>query len=139
MFFLLAPEPSRVVPDIADVLHVVSAVRFGALSLSNVLCVSCCVDRQDLGLAVVRLSKAEPRCICSVLGSKYGVKNAQFATKAAVYLKEQYPRAEADRATCSIVQALAFCTRGCANAPPFRRQAPRGHEGGGCAPQQAPR
>ena len=59
----LAPERSRVVPDDADGLHVVRVVGSGAISPSYVLCVSCCVDREDLGLSVVYLSKAEPRCI----------------------------------------------------------------------------
>ena len=74
---VLASEPCPVVPDVADVLQVVSAVGCGAVSPSYVLCTSCCVDRQDLGLSVVYLSKAERQCIQSVL--ECGVKNAQLA------------------------------------------------------------
>ena len=57
---VLAPQPSRVVPD---VLHVASTVGSGVVSPSYVLRVSCCIDRQDLGLSAVYLSKAQPRCI----------------------------------------------------------------------------
>ena len=77
---LLAPQPCRVVRDVANVLHVVSAVGSGAVSPSYVLCASCCVDHQDLGLSVVYLFKAQPRCTQFVWECE--VRKAQSATKA---------------------------------------------------------
>ena len=70
-----------VVTEVAAVAHVVSFVGSGVVFTLYLFCVSCCTDHQDLGLSVVYLSNAEPRCFQLVLD--YGVKNAQSATKAA--------------------------------------------------------
>ena len=107
----LAPNLSRVVPQVVDVLHVFSTSSFRAVFPLHVLCVSCCVDGQVLGLSVVYHSKVEPRCLQSVL--QCGVKNAQSATRAALYLSWQY------RAACTIVRGLGFCTNGCVDARPL--------------------
>ena len=113
----LAVQPSRVLPNIADVPHVICTIGFGAISLSYVLCAFCIIDRQDLGLSVVYLCKAAPRCIQTVL--ECGVKNALSSTKAAMYLNERYPTAGADGAARCIVRGMGSCTKGCADAPRF--------------------
>ena len=53
-------------------------------------------------------------------GLDYEVKNAQSSTDVALYVNEQYPAAESDCASWSIVRPSASYTKGCEDATPSR-------------------
>ena len=85
--------------------------------------VSCPAVRQDLGLAVTMLSRAEPRTIQAA--PSCGTTNRSSVTKAMEHFQKLYPTAGAVGTAKSILCRVGDCVSGCAEAGEFKAEDPK--------------